>query len=85
VAVGDFNGDGRPDLAVANEASNNVSVLINVGNGGFASQLTYPVSTWPISVAVTDFNGDGRLDLAVANFKPPGSDVGILFNTNTCN
>jgi hypothetical protein len=67
VAVGDFNGDGAPDLAVANYTSNTVSVLLGNGDGTFQAQRTFAAGTGPRSVAVGDFNGDGTADLAVAN------------------
>ncbi len=66
VAVGDFNGDGVPDLAVANSA-NSVSVLLGNGDGNFQAPLIFPVGIGPQSVVVGDFNGDGFQDLAVAN------------------
>jgi len=76
VATGDFNGDGRLDLAVANLRSNNVSVLLGNGDGTFQAAVNYGAGSRPISVAVGDFNGDGKLDLAVSN---NGSDnVSIL-------
>jgi VCBS repeat-containing protein len=67
VAVGDFNGDSDPDLAVANQSSNNVSVLLGGAGGGFGSPTTYPAGSGPTSVAVGDFNDDDDPDLAVAN------------------
>ncbi|WP_254564241.1 putative Ig domain-containing protein, partial [Oscillatoria sp. HE19RPO] len=67
VTVGDFNGDGNPDLAVANRNSNTVSVLIGDGSGSFAAQTPFTVGNAPISVTVGDFNGDGNPDLATAN------------------
>jgi predicted outer membrane repeat protein len=69
VAVGDFNGDGKPDLAVANSGSGNVTILLGDGSGGFSQPAGSPVGTgtYPISVGMGDFNGDGKLDLAVAN------------------
>jgi hypothetical protein len=67
VAVGDFNGDGRRDLVVANEISVNVSILLGNGNGTFGAATNFAVGTGPQSVAVGDFNGDGKQDLAVAN------------------
>jgi len=67
VAVGDFNGDGKADLAVANYGSNNVSVLLGKGDGTFQPAVNLSVGLNPLSVAVGDFNGDGRTDLAVAN------------------
>ena len=68
VAVGDFNGDGQPDLAVANLKSNSVSVLLGNGNGTFQAAQDFATGSDPESVAIGDFNGDGRLDLAVANY-----------------
>ena len=69
VASGDFNGDGIPDLATANVGSNNVTVLLGDGSGGFSAATGSPfaVGTSPRSVVVGDFNGDGVADLAIAN------------------
>ena len=65
VAAGDFDGDGKPDLAVTTQ--HGVSVLLNNESGGFQPFVNYTVGTNPQSVAVGDFNGDGKLDLAVVN------------------
>ncbi len=67
VAVGDFNGDGKLDLAVANREGNTVSILLGDGAGNFTLVSSLAVVAEPYSVAVGDFNGDGKLDLAVAN------------------
>jgi hypothetical protein len=67
VAVGDFNGDGHPDLAVANGLDNTVSVLLGDGTGNFGTAPPVTTGSNPFSVAVGDFNGDGHPDLAVAN------------------
>ena len=67
VAVGDFDGDGKADLVVANGDSNTVSVLLGNGSGGFGARTVYGVGSSPKSVAVGDLNGDGKADLVVAN------------------
>jgi hypothetical protein len=67
VAIGDLNGDGHLDLAVANAGSNTVSVLLGNGTGSFSAATPYATGTHPLSVAIGDLNGDGRADLAVAN------------------
>jgi hypothetical protein len=69
VVVGDFNGDKIPDLAVANYATNTVSILLGVGDGTFGSAVAFAVGSQPIFVATGDFNGDGKLDLVAANFQ----------------
>jgi hypothetical protein len=80
VAVRDFNGDGKPDLAVANFNSNNVSILLGNGNGTFGPPANYVVGISPSSLAVGDFNGDGKPDLAVTNagFDPATGTISIL-------
>ena len=45
VAVGDFNGDARPDLAVANVSSDTVSVLLGNGAGGFGAKTDFAVGS----------------------------------------
>ncbi len=67
MAVGDFNGDGKLDLAVANFATNDVSVLLGNGDGTFQTAMNFGAGTQPESLVTGDFNGDGILDLAVAN------------------
>ena len=78
VAVGDFNGDGILDLAVANYQSANVSVLLGKGDGTFQATVNYAAGTRPSSVAVGDFNGDGFPDLATVS-----NGVSILLNDAT--
>ena len=79
VAVADVNGDGKPDLLVANQGdseSSSVGVLLGNGDGTFQAAATYGDGTNPFSVVVGDFNGDGKLDLAVA--EPYSSNAGVL-------
>ena len=78
VAVGDFNGDGTPDLAVANRISNDVSVLLGNGDGSFQAAQYFRAGSGPFTVAVRDFDGDGRPDLAVANSG--SANVSVLIN-----
>jgi len=65
VAVGDFNGDGKPDLAVTNLGANTVSILLNNGDGTFQTHVDYPAGTGPTYIVTGDFNGDAVLDLAI--------------------
>ncbi|MCA2572629.1 MAG: VCBS repeat-containing protein, partial [Microcystis sp. M42BS1] len=81
VTVGDFNGDGKSDLAVANRYGNNVSVLLGTGTGSFATATNFTVGSFPRSVTVGDFNGDGKSDLATANPSNGGS-ISILLNAD---
>jgi Ca2+-binding RTX toxin-like protein len=84
VSIGDINGDGKPDLAVANINSNTASILLNTTATGaatptFSSQVTFTTGTNPFSISIDDINGDGKPDLAVVNV---GSDTAsILLNT----
>ncbi len=65
--VGDFNGDGKADLAAVNQGSNTVSVLLGKGDGTFQPRTDYATGTTPVGVFVGDFNGDGKADLVVVN------------------
>jgi hypothetical protein len=66
VAVADFNGDGKLDLAVANAGSNTITILLGKGDGTFASPVSPATGINPVFAAVGDFNGDGVPDLAAA-------------------
>jgi hypothetical protein len=78
VVVGDFNGDGIPDLAVPNNWSATVGIFLGNGDGTFQAAVDYPCGQFPGPVVVADFNGDGILDLAVANEIYPTSTVNVL-------
>ena len=75
VAVGDFDGNEIPDLAVANISSDDVSVLLGFGDGTFAAEQRFAAGDRPFSVAVGDFDGNGTPDLAVANFSSDAVSV----------
>jgi len=78
VAVADLNGDGKPDLVVANSGSGTVGVLLGNGDGTFQSATTYGSGGgYPRTVAIADVDGDGKLDLLVANMGADGT-VGVL-------
>lgn len=89
VVVADINGDGMPDVLVANTcvSSNDctngtVSVFLGKGNGTFRPPVTYSSGGQSaVSVAVADVNGDGKLDLLVANQSGENNgdgSVGVL-------
>ncbi len=67
IVAGDFTGDGRLDLAIANYNSGTVSILLGNGDGTFRAPVNYTVGVAPDAIVAQDFNGDGRLDLAVTN------------------
>jgi hypothetical protein len=78
-AVGDFNGDGIPDLAVANTTADIVTILLGNGDGTFTASTaaTSPTGNNPVVISVADFNGDGIPDLAVGN-APLAGGAGSL-------
>jgi hypothetical protein len=67
VAAGDFDSDGRIDLAVSNESDNTVSVILAQSDGTFAAKVDYPVGNAPSQIVASDLNGDGIIDLAIVN------------------
>jgi hypothetical protein len=78
LTMGDFNGDGRQDLAAtSDQAVGKVSVLVGDGNGAFTSASTPSVDENPFSIAAGDFNGDGNQDLVTANANEAGT-VSVL-------
>jgi large repetitive protein len=63
----DLNGDGKKDIIVVNQGSNDVSVLLGKGDGTFLPQKTFAAGKAPVSVVTGDFNRDGKIDIAVAS------------------
>jgi hypothetical protein len=79
VAVGDFNGDGKPDLVVAGSSvagSGGMDILLGNGNGTFQNPSVVLSSAGVNSIAVGDLNGDGKPDLVVAHYGT--RDLGVL-------
>jgi hypothetical protein len=67
IAVADFNGDHKLDIAIANSFSDDVFVFPGFGNGTFGPSYRYVVGDGPNWLTAGDFNGDGSSDLAVVN------------------
>jgi hypothetical protein len=91
VTVGDVNGDGKPDIVVANSCatgdlyctSGTMGVLLGNGDGTFRTVVSYPSGGQnPTSVALGDLNRDGRVDIVVSNYQTTGTDfsghIGVL-------
>lgn len=87
MALGDLDGDGKPELIISNSDSNKVSILQNISSPGsitqnsFAPRVDFITGNRPRSIAIGDLDGDGKPDLAVANLR--AKTVSVLFNTTT--
>ena len=75
IVIADFNGDGKPDLAVANSGSSNVSILLNNGDGTFQAAVNHTAGTSPTMLVAGDFDGDGKQDLIVVNLGDVSNHV----------
>jgi hypothetical protein len=85
IVISDLDGDGKPDMAVANGASNTVSLFRNISTGAgdisFAAKVDLQTGTTPYCISIRDFNSDGKPDLAVVNSG--SSSVSIFKNNST--
>lgn len=67
IAIADMNGDGNPDVIVANRVASNVSVLLGSGDGNFSSRQDFPSVNGPWAVYILDLNNDKRQDFVIVN------------------
>ncbi len=81
IATGDFNQDGKVDVATSNKDANTASVLLGNGNGTFQTATTFPSGATPLGIAAADLNKDNSVDLAVANLGGPTtpSSVAVFY------
>jgi hypothetical protein len=83
IATGDLDGDGKIDLAVANDMDNTVSLLRNTSVSGtisFANHIDVPTGSGAYGLTITDLDGDGHPDLAVTNTND--NTVSVIRNTS---
>ena len=70
IAVADFNKDNKLDVAIANSGTQNISVLLGNGSGGFGTPNLIQIgqNSFPSVIIIADFNSDGRPDIAATDF-----------------
>ncbi len=85
LVTGDFNHDGKLDLAVVNNDSETIGILLGNGDGTFGTPTPYAISGYPYGLAAADLNGDGYLDLAVTLEDSNSSNLVAVFLANNDN
>jgi len=84
IAAADIDGDGRPDIVIANRDANAASVLLNTTPAGaatvtFSALQSFPAGTTPYSIVAPDLNGDGKPDMIIANWDD--GTASVMLNT----
>jgi hypothetical protein len=82
IVIGDFNGDGKLDIAITNYSGTAVNVLLGNGDGTFQAPIITPSPINPVGIAAGDFNGDGKLDLALSSWNSGGAFTIFTGNGN---
>lgn len=86
LAIGDIDGDGRADIATANNSVNSVSVLRNISSGtgsiNFSPKIDFAVGTSPYGISFGDLDGDNKIEIVTANSSATEA-VSVLHNTST--
>ena len=82
ITAGDFNCDGKQDLAVVNAGDNTLNLLMGNGDGTFQPGLNFTTGNHPVAVVMGDFNRDGNADLAIVNAF--SGDVTVLLSNSSC-
>jgi hypothetical protein len=75
VATGDFNGDGRIDVAVFDSTHQDLEIRLNLGGAAFGPPMTYPAGSEVRSMATGDVNGDGWIDVVMADYSTSSLDI----------
>ncbi len=86
VAIGDIDGDGKPDIATANSNDNSISILRHTGTVTsltFATNVDFPAGTAPRCIAIGDLDADGKPDLVTANTNANPGSISVFKNTST--
>ncbi|MES2763033.1 MAG: FG-GAP-like repeat-containing protein [Bacteroidota bacterium] len=81
IELADLNNDSFKDIIFADEANNNITILLGIGSGSFSAATSYSVGTFPRSIAVEDFDTDGKLDLAIVNRG--SNNISVLMGTGS--
>ncbi len=87
MAIGDLDGDGKPEIVLSNNVVSSISVFLNTSSTGlfnsssFAAPVNFSAGSVPYGVAIADLDGDGKLDIAVVNYS--GGTISIFKNTST--